>query len=32
MGVALLEHVWNAWLDGVEVAVKSMPFSCYEEE
>jgi hypothetical protein len=32
MGVALLEHVWNAELDGVDVAVASMPSFCYEEE
>ena len=32
MGAELLEHVWNAWLDGVDVAVTSMPFFCYEKE
>jgi hypothetical protein len=31
-GVELLEHVWNAWLDGVAVAVTSMPSLCYEKE
>ena len=31
-GAELLEHVWNAWLDGVAVAVTSMPSFCYEKE
>jgi hypothetical protein len=31
-GAELLEHVWNAWLDGVAVAVTSMPSLCYEKE
>jgi hypothetical protein len=32
MEAELLEHVWNAWLDEVEVALTSMPFFCYEKE
>jgi hypothetical protein len=32
MGTELLEHVWNASLVGVDVAVMSMPFFCYEKE
>jgi hypothetical protein len=32
MGAELLEHVWNACLDEVDVAVTSMPFFCYEKE
>ena len=32
MGAELLEHVWNASLVGVDVAVTSMPYLCYERE
>ena len=32
MGAELLEHVWNASLVGVDVAVTSMPCLCYERE
>ena len=32
MGVALLEHVWNARLDEFDVAVTSVPSLCYEKE
>jgi hypothetical protein len=32
MGVELLEHVWNACLDEVDVAVTSMPSFCYGKE
>jgi len=32
MGAELLEHVWNASLVGVDVAVASMPYLCYERE
>jgi hypothetical protein len=32
MGAELLEHVWNALLVGVDVAVTSMPYLCYERE
>jgi hypothetical protein len=32
MRAELLEHVWNASLVGVDVAVTSMPSFCYEKE
>jgi hypothetical protein len=32
MGAKLHEHVWNASLVGVDVAVASMPYLCYERE
>ena len=31
-GAELLEHVWNACLDEVDVAVTSMPYLCYERQ